>query len=474
MRIIKRQTPLLAIALLLVFTIVCAASDTWRPYETTGIWAGGSDPTGWYKLDTSGNRIGGRNGIYLCDHNRTMAYNPADKTVWMITFWGDHAVKFDQGGNILRNVNTGRGVQVDIAVDPRDGSVWIVSGSQTGSPNPPSGFDGYLMKLDSEGNKLFERFLCAASQGDGAPAVGLFEDYVMVMTPCGSLRKYELDGDLVFDRYIGPAIRDMEVNEDGSVWCVTPLGALTKLDQQGDVILTAQFPLEEPGRAFSIAADPVTGQLWALASYTAQVVAVNAEGHNEFNQKYDGLFVPGKDRTLSHISVDPSDGGVIFTLGPSNKVVKIDSQGNVVFVDNASDVFSAGTAAVAVEYEYVPDTEGPTLEPVASSTLLWPPNHRMVDVFIEAHATDNTGEAVIIGVDGITSSEEVNDASDGNTAPDWSIIGVDQETGTIHVKLRAERSGLGSGRIYTVTITGTDPSGNVSSEEIQVMVPLNK
>jgi hypothetical protein len=39
------------------------------------------------------------------------------------------------------------------------------------------------------------------------------------------------------------------------------------------------------------------------------------------------------------------------------------------------------------------------------------------------------------------------------------------------VKLRAERSGTGEGRVYTITITATDASGNVSKQTVTVAVP---
>ena len=48
---------------------------------------------------------------------------------------------------------------------------------------------------------------------------------------------------------------------------------------------------------------------------------------------------------------------------------------------------------------------------------------------------------------------------DGNTAPDWEIVD------SHHVRLRAERSGRGNGRVYTITITCTDGSGNSTQQE---------
>lgn len=42
------------------------------------------------------------------------------------------------------------------------------------------------------------------------------------------------------------------------------------------------------------------------------------------------------------------------------------------------------------------------------------------------------------------------------------------------VKLRAERSGTGKGRIYTITVTATDSAGNAARTTVTVTVPMNQ
>jgi len=39
------------------------------------------------------------------------------------------------------------------------------------------------------------------------------------------------------------------------------------------------------------------------------------------------------------------------------------------------------------------------------------------------------------------------------------------------IKLRAERSGTGSGRIYTITVTATDIAGNIATKTTTCTVP---
>jgi hypothetical protein len=65
----------------------------------------------------------------------------------------------------------------------------------------------------------------------------------------------------------------------------------------------------------------------------------------------------------------------------------------------------------------------------------------------------------------ISSNEPPSTPGSGNTSADWQVLDAH------HVQLRAERSGTGTGRIYTNTITCTDTSGNSSSQDVVVTVP---
>jgi hypothetical protein len=78
-------------------------------------------------------------------------------------------------------------------------------------------------------------------------------------------------------------------------------------------------------------------------------------------------------------------------------------------------------------------------------------------------ATDNCGS--VASVLRVTSNEPINGLGDGDTAPDWVVLDAH------HVRLRAERSGRGNGRVYTITITSTDSAGNSSSTQVSVRVP---
>jgi hypothetical protein len=63
---------------------------------------------------------------------------------------------------------------------------------------------------------------------------------------------------------------------------------------------------------------------------------------------------------------------------------------------------------------------------------------------------------------------------DGNTASDWEVVDIDDDSGIITLRLRAESLGSGDGRIYTITITATDEAGNSSTSDVEIIVPHDK
>ena len=112
----------------------------------------------------------------------------------------------------------------------------------------------------------------------------------------------------------------------------------------------------------------------------------------------------------------------------------------------------------------VSDTTRPLITNIsADPSSLWPPNHKMRNVRVNYDASDNCG--MVTNVLTVTSNEPINGNGDGETEADWEVIDQHQ------VKLRAERSGTGEGRTYTILITSTDASGNVSTATTQVHVP---
>ena len=114
----------------------------------------------------------------------------------------------------------------------------------------------------------------------------------------------------------------------------------------------------------------------------------------------------------------------------------------------------------------VEDRTPPVISSVsANPSTLWPPNHQMVPVAVAVAASDNCDAAPVCKITTVSSNEPVSGTGDGDLAPDWEI------TGNLTVNLRSERSGTGSGRVYTNTIACTDASGNISTKTVAVTVP---
>lgn len=95
---------------------------------------------------------------------------------------------------------------------------------------------------------------------------------------------------------------------------------------------------------------------------------------------------------------------------------------------------------------------------------LWPPNHKLVAGQI-AGVTDADGDPIALTITGITQDEPVKGVGDGNTSPD-AIVGA---AGAFQV--RAERSGLGDGRVYRVAFHASDGQGGSCTGVASVGVP---
>jgi PKD domain len=116
----------------------------------------------------------------------------------------------------------------------------------------------------------------------------------------------------------------------------------------------------------------------------------------------------------------------------------------------------------------VVDTTPPKIALTVSPHTLWPHNHKMVPITVDLSVTDNCDSEPVCQITSVSSNEPDNGSGDGNTPPDWVIAG------DLTVDLRAERSGSGNGRIYTIEVTFTDASGNSSTNTVNVTVPHDK
>ena len=171
--------------------------------------------------------------------------------------------------------------------------------------------------------------------------------------------------------------------------------------------------------------------VWTLNGATSQTnnIAANKPGPTTTNVVFSANMPPGTNSVC-----------VSVTDGSSNLVVCSTA---VVIIENPPSINSAH----------------------AEPPMLRPPDHKMVAITVKADASTACGAATWRIID-VRSNESADGAGDGHTSTDWLI------TGDHTVSLRAERSGRGRGRVYSILIQATDSSGNVSSPStVTVSVP---
>ena len=142
--------------------------------------------------------------------------------------------------------------------------------------------------------------------------------------------------------------------------------------------------------------------------------------------------------------------------------------GTYVYLPGASAQQYAEILAEIFNDIYSGDTEPPVVSVTVSPGELWPANHRLVPIKVQATATDARDPSPSIRLERITSSEPENGIGDGDTNSDI-VIEADGR-----ILLRAERSGAGPGRIYTIIYRAVDASGNIGFGSADVVVPHSR
>jgi hypothetical protein len=116
----------------------------------------------------------------------------------------------------------------------------------------------------------------------------------------------------------------------------------------------------------------------------------------------------------------------------------------------------------------VVDTTPPELAISVAPTTLWPPNHKLVPIMVTVATSDICDTSPTIRLLSITSNESPNGNGDGNTSSD--VAGASFGQDDREFMLRAERSGNGNGRVYTITYEAADDSGNATVRQTSVSV----
>src|SRR5256886_882730 len=132
-----------------------------------------------------------------------------------------------------------------------------------------------------------------------------------------------------------------------------------------------------------------------------------------------------------------------------------------------------GLSSMATTHVTVRDTNAPSLHVALSPNALWPPNHRLMQINETVNANDSCDANPTVALVSITSIEQDEGLGDGDQPNDTHAVGggpIPFGTDVQSFLLLAERSGMGTGRIYTVTYMARDASGNQSSASAQVTV----
>jgi hypothetical protein len=216
--------------------------------------------------------------------------------------------------------------------------------------------------------------------------------------------------------------------------------------------------------------DPTTGVV--LFTYPQNdVVGMALVGSEIWISKWQakavGTWDPGSNTFTPVFGTASNAGGLAYD--PNDDVLWVGREGGFV---GPYDLTGASLGPEFQPFGPIPDTiDGlelvcaPTVSAgSANPSVLWPPNHKMVNVTLD-YTAEGCGGTVNCTVVSISSNEPVNGVGDGNTSPDWEIVDA------THVRLRAERSGPGSGRVYTITVRCTDAAGQTSDTTIIVTVP---
>ena len=188
------------------------------------------------------------------------------------------------------------------------------------------------------------------------------------------------------------------------------------------------------------------------------------------------------DVTLSlHAVDDPGGSGVTAILwsatgaGASSEqtvpgdtaTVDVTAEGLTTITYRARDVAgnleSPRTLAVRL------DKTAPTLTCGVDPGVLWPANHKLMDVRASVAVADALSGPAGFTLVSVASSEADEGLGDGDTAGD--IQGWSPGTAGTTGKLRAERSGTGGGRTYTLVYRGLDLAGNAATCTVAAHVP---
>jgi hypothetical protein len=212
---------------------------------------------------------------------------------------------------------------------------------------------------------------------------------------------------------------------------------------------------------------------------TATAITVNftvggtASFPGDYSQSGAATFTP----PTATVTIGIGSSTAMVTVTPLTDCLSSEGPETVQFTVTAGTGYSVGSPSSATgTITDVPDTTAPviTLDP-NRPTKMWPPNHDYqnftVSQFVQS-ASDNCDpnvDASDVYITNITSDEAEDGAGDGNTLNDITVA-ADCKS----FQLRAERSVVGDGRVYTITFKVVDNQGNFTTVTATVTVGITE
>jgi hypothetical protein len=124
-------------------------------------------------------------------------------------------------------------------------------------------------------------------------------------------------------------------------------------------------------------------------------------------------------------------------------------------------VDATGNESVCSFMVTVVDTTAPSVSCATGTTSLWPPNHEMIDVGLGVTVADIVDPHVTLTLR--VSSDEPSWKGEADASLDGAAL-----------LLRADRDGVGDGRVFLVVVSATDEAGNSSTASCAVFVPKSR
>ncbi|HYH06439.1 MAG TPA: HYR domain-containing protein [Thermoanaerobaculia bacterium] len=233
----------------------------------------------------------------------------------------------------------------------------------------------------------------------------------------------------------------------------------------------------------AVQCEPASGSQFPVGTTTVQCTASDTRGNTatgsfrvEVYEENTPVFVI---HVPDHITVEATgaDGATVtFSVTTSGSS---DPDPSVSCDPASGSTFPIGTTTVqciatdsfgaTAQGEFnvtVGDTTAPHVGSISADLkVLSPANHKLVGVTITVDASDAVDPMPQCTIVNVIANEPILGPGSGNTDYDWQI------TGALTVDLRAERSGEGSDRVYTVFVSCVDASDNETVGTTTVTVP---